>query len=80
MLSGVLRSKRAVRVNIAIMRAFVKLKQFLSANQELAHQLERLERKVEKHDAEIQAIFKAIRDLMALPKPQPKRQIGFQAA
>ena len=77
MLSGVLRSKKAVQVNIAIMRAFVKLRQILSAHKELAHKLEQLERKTEKHDTEIRAIFEAIRQLMTpLPK-KPKRKIGF---
>ncbi len=77
MLSGVLRSKQAVQANIAIMRAFVKLRRILSAHRELAHQLNQLERKVEKHDGEIKAIFRAIRELMASPPDPPKRQIGF---
>lgn len=83
MLSGILRSKRAVQANIAIMRAFVRLRQMLSANKELAHKLAELERKIErhdgqieKHDAEIRAIFNAIRKLMAPPKPR-KLKIGF---
>ena len=77
MLSSVLNSERAIQVNIAIMRAFVKLRSMLSANKELAHKLEHLERKIEKHDTEIQAIFEAIRQLMQpLPK-KPKRKIGF---
>ncbi len=60
MLSSVLKSKRAVRVNIAIMRAFVKLREMLSTHKELAFQFKELERRVGKHDAEIQAIFQAI--------------------
>lgn len=76
MLSTVLNSKRAIQVNIAIMRAFVKLRQILSTHKELAHKLEQLERKIEKHDTEIQAIFEAIRQLMAPPE-KPKRRIGF---
>jgi len=76
MLSSVLNSERAVQVNIAIMRAFVKLRNILSANKELAHKLEQLEQKTEKHDIEIQAIFEAIRQLMD-PLIQPKRRIGF---
>jgi phage regulator Rha-like protein len=79
MLSSVLNSERAIQVNIAIMRAFVKLRHILSNNKELAHKLKELEGKIEKHDAEIQAIFEAIRQLMApLPEP-PKRRIGFKA-
>lgn len=76
MLSTVLNSERAVQVNIAIMRAFVKLRQILSTHKELAHKLNELERKFEKHDTEIQSIFEAIRQLMAPPE-SPKRKIGF---
>ena len=76
MLSGVLNSPRAVQMNIAIMRAFVKLREILSTHKKLALKLRQLEMKVEKHDGEIQAIFEAIRQLMALPE-KPKRPIGF---
>ncbi len=78
MLSSVLNSERAVQVNIAIMRAFVKLRRILSSNKELAHKLKELEGKIEKHDEEIQAIFDAIRQLMTPPK-KSKREIGFHA-
>lgn len=78
MLSSVLNSERAVQVNIAIMRAFVKLREILSSHKELAHKLEQLEAKYEKHDGEIQAIFRAIRKLMT-PTVKPKRRIGFHA-
>ena len=78
MLSSVLNSERAIQVNIAIMRAFVKLKQILYMNEELAHKLAELERKIEKHDVEIQAIFEAIRKLMAPAPIKPKPQIGFK--
>jgi phage regulator Rha-like protein len=78
MLSTVLHSERAIQVNIAIMRAFVKLRRILSTHKELAHKLQELERKTEKHDTEIKAIFDAIRQLMAPPTPiKPKRRIGF---
>jgi hypothetical protein len=76
MLSNVLKSKRAVKVNIAIMRAFVKLRQTLDANRQLAQKFSELEQRVEKHDAEIAAILEAIRQLMASPKG-PRREIGF---
>ena len=76
MLSSILRSKRAIHVNIAIMRAFVKLRQILSTHKELAHKLNELERRIEKHDAEIKDIFEAIRQLMT-PTPESKRKIGF---
>jgi phage regulator Rha-like protein len=77
MLSSVLNSERAVQVNIAIMRAFVRLRQILSINKELAHKLAELERKIEKHDADIQAIFEAIRRLAAPAPLKPKGQLGF---
>ena len=83
MLSSVLRSKRAIQVNIAIMRAFVRLKRTISLHRELVHKLNLLERKVGKHEGEIQAIFEAMRKLMTPPplKPEkPKRQIGFHVA
>jgi len=76
MLSSVLNSERAVHVNIAIMRAFVKLREILSINKELAHKLAQLERKIEKHDEEIRLIFDAIRQLMTPPEPK-RRRIGF---
>jgi len=76
MLSTVLHSERAIQVNIAIMRAFVKLRQILSTNKELARKLAQLEHRIEKHDTEIHAIFEAIRQLMA-PQDKPKRRIGF---
>jgi hypothetical protein len=77
MLSSVLKSRRAIQVNIIIMRAFVRLKNILSTHKELAHKLNELERKIEKHDEDICAIFEAIRQLMVpLPEP-PKRRIGF---
>ncbi len=76
MLSSVLNSERAVQVNIIIMRAFVKLREILSAHKELAHKLKELEGKIEKHDTEIQAIFDAIRQLMAPPSvPLPKAAV-----
>ncbi len=77
MLSSVLHSERAIQVNIAIMRAFVKLRQILSTHKALAGKLAELERKIERHDTEIQAIFDAIRQLMQPPSP-PKRKLGFR--
>jgi hypothetical protein len=76
MLSSVLNSRRAVKVNIAIMRAFVKLRQTLETNRELAQKFADLEGRVGKHDKEINAIIEAIRQLMAPPE-KPKREIGF---
>ena len=79
MLSSVLRSRRAIQVNIAIMRAFVRLRQIISTNKKLAYKLKELEHKIEKHDEDIQAIFEAIRQLMAPPPIKPKPQIGFHS-
>jgi hypothetical protein len=74
MLSSVLNSKRAVQVNIAIMRAFVRLRELLATHKDLARKLAAMERK---YDAQFKVIFDAIRNLMT-PAPLPlKRQIGF---
>jgi len=76
MLSSVLTSDRAIKVNIAIMRAFVKLRQILETNRELARKFSELEARVGKHDEEIAQIMEAIRQLM-LPPEDPRREIGF---
>ncbi|CAN5605452.1 ORF6N domain-containing protein [soil metagenome] len=76
MLSSILRSERAVKVNIAIMRAFVKLRAALESHRELAKKFSALELRVGKHDEEIGAIIDAIRQLMAPPE-KPPREIGF---
>lgn len=76
MLSSVLKSRRAVKVNVAIMRAFVKLRSLLETNRELARKFSELERRVGKHDQEIAGIFEAIRQLMT-PPSKPRREIGF---
>jgi hypothetical protein len=78
MLSTVLNSDRAIEVNIQIMRAFVKLREMLSSNKELAHKLTLLENRIEKHDGEIKAIFNAIRQLMVPPETKSKKPIGFR--
>jgi len=73
MLSSVLRSKRAVRANIEIMRAFVRLRQILASNAQLARKLDALEKK---YDAQFKVVFDAIRQLMTPAEPK-KRRIGF---
>jgi hypothetical protein len=73
MLSSVLRSPRAVQVNIAIMRAFVRLRELLLTNADLARKLDAMERK---YDAQFKVVFDAIRQLMTPPDP-PRRRIGF---
>jgi hypothetical protein len=76
MLSSVLHSRRAVQVNVAIMRAFVRLREALSLHKELAHKLAELERKIEGHDESIRTLFEAIRQLMT-PQETPRKEIGF---
>jgi hypothetical protein len=74
MLSSVLRSPRAVQVNIAIMRAFVRLREMLLTNADLARKLADLE---QKYDAQFKVVFDAIRQLMTPPPAPPKPEIGF---
>jgi hypothetical protein len=73
MLSGVLRSKRAVQVNVEIMRAFVRLRRLLASNEHLAKKLDALENR---YDSQFKVVFDAIRKLMTPPEPN-KRKIGF---
>lgn len=75
MLSSVLRSPRAVQVNIAIMRAFVKLREILGSHRDLARRLDEMEHQ---YDAQFKAVFDAIRELMRPPE-KPRRRIGFGA-
>jgi len=77
MLSSVLNSPQAIAVNIEIMRAFVRLREMLTSNKELAKKLEELERKLQTHDQAITGILNAIRELMRPPEPPKKRRIGF---
>jgi len=74
MLSSVLRSRRAVRVNIEIMRTFVQLRRMLGMNAEVTRKLAALERK---YDGQFQVVFQAIRELMVPPR-LPRRTIGFR--
>ncbi|MGH8245807.1 MAG: ORF6N domain-containing protein [Gammaproteobacteria bacterium] len=79
MLSSVLRSRRAVAVNIEIMRAFVRLRGFLASQHDLARKLAALESQYASHDQAIQKIFRAIKQLMQPPPGpgRPRREIGF---
>jgi hypothetical protein len=77
MLANVLRSPVAVRASIQVVRAFVHLRQMLATNRELARKIEALERKVGKHDAELQAILSALRKLLEPGPAGAKRPIGF---
>jgi phage regulator Rha-like protein len=74
MLSSVLRSERAIAVNVEIIRAFVRLRELLATHADLARKLVALEKK---YDAQFRVVFDAIRELMT-PPPKPRRQIGFR--
>ena len=76
MLSSVLRSPRAVRVNVEIMRAFVRLRQLLASHADLARRLDELERKCREHDEQFVIVFDAIRELMEPPQTPPA-EIGY---
>ena len=75
MLANVLNSERAAQTSVQVVRAFVRLRQLLSSNAELARKLESLEKK---YDAQFKVVFDAIRQLMS-PPAKPKREIGFHA-
>ncbi len=74
MLSSVLRSKRSVRVNIEIMRTFVKLREMITSQKELARKLKELEKK---YDSQFKIVFDALRQILEPPK-KPRRRIGFK--
>lgn len=76
MVIPIVKSTHAIAVNIEIMRAFVRMRELLASNKELAQKLAELERKVDSHDQTIVGILKAIRELMHTPAPK-KRPIGF---
>jgi hypothetical protein len=74
MLSSVLHSERAIEVNIAIMRAFVRLRQILAGHADLARKLDELEKK---YDKQFAIVFEAIRQLMEPPKPEEIKEMGY---
>jgi hypothetical protein len=74
MLSSVLRSEQAVQVNIAIMRAFVRMREAMISHKEMARRIDDMERK---YDTQFKAVFDALRRLMEPPVPPPKRSIGY---
>jgi hypothetical protein len=84
MLSSVLRSRRAIAVNIVIMRTFVKLRQLLATHEDLAHRLDQLEWRMAEQDGRVQYVFERIQHLIEAPAdPQtvePKRRMGFPTA
>lgn len=79
MLSSVLHSERAIQMNIAVMRAFVRLRGVLGTHRKLARKLSEIEEKVSIHDGALKAILGAIRQLMAAPSDPGSKRIGFRA-
>ena len=77
MAASVLSSPRAVKVSVYVVRAFVKLREVLSTHKELARKLAELERRLDTHDDQIEALLEAIRELMAPPPAPRRRRIGF---
>lgn len=77
MLSSVLKSPRAVQMNIVIIRAFVKLREILASSKELAHRLEQVEAKLQRHGSAIAVVVDEIKRLKQAPPTPPKRRIGF---
>ena len=78
MLSSILKSERAIEVNIAIMRAFVQLREIMATRRELARKLEELEGRLGKHDEQFKVVFDAIRALMEEPGKPRRKKIGFE--
>jgi len=76
MVASVLNSPRAIEISVYVVRAFVRLREYLSSHKELAQKLTELEKKIETHDVAIQALIDAIRQLMTPPKTK-RRRIGF---
>jgi L-2-hydroxyglutarate oxidase LhgO len=77
MASNVLKSSRALSMSIYVVRAFIRLREAFALHKDLAQKLSELERKIQSHDAELQAIVQALRQLME-PQEKPKREIGFR--
>jgi len=77
MLSSVLNSRRAIEINILIMRAFVRLREAMASSKELTQKLDELERRTAGHDESIRTLFQAIRQLTA-PREGQRKKIGFQ--
>ena len=76
MLSSVLNSKRAIKVNIAIMRAFVKMREIFASNKEFTEKFKRIEEHLVKHDEQFRMVFEAIK-LLLIEEEKPKKKIGF---
>ena len=79
MLANILKSTSAVYASIQVVRAFVRLRQILATNEDLARKVEALERKIGKHDSDLQGILQILQKLLSPPSAPPKRPIGFVA-
>jgi hypothetical protein len=77
MAATILNTPQATQVSVFVVRAFVRLREMITANKELSKKLDELERRVSHHDEAITNIVKAIRELAVPPEPKPKRRIGF---
>ena len=80
MLSSVLNSDRAVKINVLIMRAFVRLRKLLSTNDSLARKIDQLEQRMKDHDQAIAVLFSEIRELLEPPADKKKGRMGFRAS
>jgi hypothetical protein len=79
MLANVLRSRVAIRASIQVVRAFVHLRQMLASHDDLARKIDAIERRVGKHDVELQEVLRILRKLLEPPPVSPKRPLGFMA-
>ena len=77
MLSGILKSETAIRVNIQIIRLFTKMRKFLQTHKEILHKIEKTDQKIEEHDKDIEIIFKYLKRLLDPPK-EPRKKVGFR--
>lgn len=77
MLSSVLNSPRAIKVNIQIMRTFAHLRELVSKNDHLKNRLEALEKKYENHDVQLKSVFDAIREILDISRQRSKKEVGF---
>ena len=78
MLSSVLNSERAIQVNIGIIRVFTRMRELLTAHQDILHKLERIEEKVAAHDEDIGTLFDHIREMLTPTPEQPRQRIGYK--
>lgn len=78
MLANVLKSKKAIAVSIKIIELFIRMREMVFTHKDILLKLEIVERKLTKHDDEIAIVFKALKQMLQAPKPEPRRRIGFK--